>query len=172
MLFERKLKLDSTWQHFVIGHSSFLGRRMLVRVIERFVTIDIHPDPGDHPPFLLPPPPPQSPASSATWHVSKRLTASEFHGVSSREKLNSISLSSGCAVAATCRLEPLLLPAKWEQSHPAPGQEVPHSLASTAGTETPRPGFSLHYYFSFAELLHVQIFPQRNFSLSICGFLV
>ena len=46
--------------------------RMRLRVIEAFVTIDIHPDPGDHPPFLLPPPPPQSPAS-ATWHHVQKL---------------------------------------------------------------------------------------------------
>ena len=45
--------------------------RMRVRVIERFVTIDIHPDPGDHPPFLLPPPPPQSPASATWQHLQK-----------------------------------------------------------------------------------------------------
>ena len=94
------------------------------KIIEPFFNISIHLDPGDHPPSLPPPPSPQSPVS-ATLHVWRKNFLTDIHcfGISQgffwRETQVSLGNSSwqlislsGCAVAATCRLEPLLLPGK------------------------------------------------------------
>ena len=128
-----------------------------MRAIEPFVTIAIHPDPGDHPPSCshllhldhLPPPPGMCKNASQADSLLQNFTGFllERNSTQPRKLQLAVDLTeSGCAVAATCRLEPLLLPGS-----PVHRQEVPHSLASTAGTKTPRPGFSHRHYFSFAE---------------------
>ena len=137
-----------------------------MRVIERFVTIDTHPDPGDHPPSCshllhldhLPPPPGMCKNASQADSLLQNFTGFllERNSTQPRKLQLAVDLTeSGCAVAATCRLEPLLLPGRKSHTHSRapPAPKLP-DLASRSTTISLLPSFYTCRFF------HIAIFPS------------